>query len=221
MANTNQRFTDKIMCLHCRNKAPMEIVSDYSQVKSPYDREGNPTHDSGEVYELLLCPACNAVTLRNYFWHEYMDADDIEEKILYPTASKTPLGLPIEIADAVEAASKVKTIDANAYVVLIGRVLEMVCENRMANGNTLANKLNDLAKRAEIPEKLVSVAHGLRNLRNIGAHAVLGELTKSEIPIVEDLCNAVLEYVYSAPFLAQQAEDKLRHIKTKKENHKS
>jgi hypothetical protein len=40
-------------------------------------------------------------------------------------------------------------------------------------------------------------------------------LTEKEIPIVNALCSAILEYVYSAPYLASIAENKLTTIKTK------
>lgn len=52
-----------------------------------------------------------------------------------------------------------------------------------------------------------------RDFGNIGAHAGSGELTEKEIPIVNALCNAILEYVYSAPYLATLAENKLQTIK--------
>jgi hypothetical protein len=92
----------------------------------------------------------------------------------------------------------------------------MVCEDRSAGGKDLHSKLQDLATKGEIPTKLVGVADSLRNLRNVGAHAVLGELSNAEVPILDDLCKAILEYVYSAPYLAKQAEDRLNSLKTKK-----
>ena len=57
------------------------------------------------------------------------------------------------------------------------------------------------------------MAHNLRQLRNVGAHANLGDLTTNEIPFLDDLCLAILEYVYSAPLLLQSAENKLQEIK--------
>ena len=108
-----------------------------------------------------------------------------------------------------------RSIDPNAYAVLIGRVLELVCSDRKAKGNSLNNKLQDLADRQEIPEKLVGVADGLRNFRNVGAHPSLGELTESEIPILDDLSKAILEYVYTAPYLAAKAEQRFNELKQK------
>ena len=76
--------------------------------------------------------------------------------------------------------------------------------------------LQDLANKNEIPNKLVDVAKGLKDFGNIGAHAGIGELTKKEIPIVEMLTRAILEYIYTAPYLATLAENKLKSIKGKK-----
>jgi hypothetical protein len=69
-----------------------------------------------------------------------------------------------------------------------------------------------LSERGEIPSKLVDVADKLRALRNVGAHAGLGELTPDDIPIVEDLCRAILDYIFTAPFLAQRAEESLSKL---------
>jgi hypothetical protein len=73
-----------------------------------------------------------------------------------------------------------------------------------------------LAKKNEIPDKLVKVSHSLRELGNVGAHAILGELTGDETPIIDDLCRALLDYVYTAPHLAQQAEDRVKELKKRK-----
>lgn len=217
MTKNEKQLSGTTLCSHCGNHAPMEIVSTYSQVQTIGDESLGMTWDSGDDYNLLLCPACKAVTLCTYSWHECDDPDDIVARILYPTANKVPAGLPGQIRTAYEAALKVKTIDANAYAVLLGRVLEMVSLNRKASGKVLQEQLTDLAKRGEIPDKLVGVAKGLRNLRNVGAHPILGELTRSEVPILENLCKAILEYVYSAPLLAQQAEDCLLQLQAKRD----
>ena len=76
--------------------------------------------------------------------------------------------------------------------------------------------MDDLSRKGEIPEKLVKVADNLRHLRNVGAHADLGELTQSDEPVLSSLFNAILEYVYSAPYLVQKAEDQLKKLKESK-----
>ena len=99
---------------------------------------------------------------------------------------------------------------------IIGQPFACTAFDRSANGKSLSEKLNDLASKGEIPQKLVDVASSLRQLRNVGAHATLGELTDKEIPLLDDLCKAILEYVYSAPFLVKKAEESLLQLKKNK-----
>jgi hypothetical protein len=84
--------------------------------------------------------------------------------------------------------------------------LDLVCVDRKAEGNTLAKKLADLAHKGEIPTNLVGVSSGIRQFRNIGAHADLGSLTALESSLLDSLCRAILEYVYTAPYLAARAQ---------------
>jgi hypothetical protein len=200
-------------CGHCGNTAPMEIVARYSQVSEAWDEKMSFSWNEGDVHEWLLCPACKLVTYRMYFWHDAtMDPGDIEYETLYPAPARELLGLPPQVKRGYEAALRVRNIDPNAYAVLVGRVLELVCTDRAAEGRSLAQKLAYLAKRGEIPQNLVGCARHLKDLRNVGAHAVLGELTRHELPILDDLARSILEYVYTAPELASRAEKRLREL---------
>ncbi|MDA0268218.1 MAG: DUF4145 domain-containing protein, partial [Cyanobacteria bacterium] len=83
-------------------------------------------------------------------------------------------------------------------------------------GKNLYDKLKVLADNGEIPNNLVGVAHGLRMLRNIGVHEPLKGLSSDEIPILDDLSRAILEYLYIAPNLAMKAEASFERLKKKK-----
>lgn len=208
-----------VQCGHCGNTAPMRVVAEYSQMETYYQNGPRSySWDEGNVYDLLLCPACLGVTLRCYFWRDgHMESlDETVINYLYPDSSRKPSGLPPKMQKAYDAAIKVKYVDVNAYAVLVGRVLDMICEDRSAIGKNLYEKLNDLSRKGEIPEKLVKVADNLRQLRNVGAHADSGELTQSDEPVLSSLFNAILEYIYSAPHLAQKAEDQLKKLKESK-----
>ena len=206
-------FTEVLECGHCGNRAPMEIIA---HCKNTLTRDKDDDDwDVGTFYQIALCPTCKSATIRSYFWHEAMGPENVSFKYLYPVVNCNPAGLPTAIDKAYSAAMRVRLIDANAFAVLLGRVLELVCEDQKAAGKTLDLKLSDLAKRDIIPSKLVVVARQIRQLRNIGAHASLGELSPLERPILEDLCNAILEYVYTAPHLVVLAEERLRKVKKK------
>jgi len=210
-----KKFTSEISCAHCKNVAPMEIVAYFDNKKPDFIEEIRQKLDAGTMYELVKCPACKGIMLTKQDYHELDDYQTMHV-VLFPPETSQPKGLPTEIQDAYEAGLRVRSIDANAYAVLIGRVLEMVCIDRKAKGDDLNSKLLDLSKKGEIPGTLVKIAHSLRYLRNIGAHVTLGEIKKIDIPTLDALCRAILEYIYSAPYLVAQVEKCLRKYQTKK-----
>jgi Domain of unknown function (DUF4145) len=161
---------------------------------------------------MLLCPACDGVSFAVIRYHEAF-VDELTTEILYPLPRKTPLGLPPAVARAYEAALKVRNVDANAFGVLLRRLLEIVCADRGASGKYLSKQLADLAERGEVPNQLVDMAHRLRTFGNIGAHPAIGELRDDEIPVLEKLCEAFLEYVYYGPHLLEEADQRLKAIK--------
>ncbi|HEY9000472.1 MAG TPA: DUF4145 domain-containing protein [Mucilaginibacter sp.] len=211
-------LSETIECRHCGNISKMEILGTVDDLQFEEEEHG-PGYSYGTKYDILKCPApkCNKITVASYSWHEAFEEDgNFPYKFIYPQSSNNPIGLPDKISTALRAAEKVKSIDVNAYATLIRRLLEMICIDRNAKGNSLSNMLKELATKNEIPEKLVKVAMGIKDFGNIGAHAGIGELTEKEVPILSTLCNAILEYVYSAPYLATLAEEKLKEIKVKK-----
>ena len=132
---------------------------------------------------------------------------------------KDILGLPPAVAKAYAAAQKVRQIDSNAFAVLLGRVLEITCEDRGATGDSLFKQLKSLADAGEIPTHLEQMGNQLRHLRNVGAHASLGELTAGDVPILDALCRAVLEYVYSAPAMIRQVQRRIDERETQNLQH--
>jgi Domain of unknown function (DUF4145) len=221
MHRINKLTSEFIKCKHCGNFAPLDIVAHYyrSIKPEPYypeDEYYDSQPDYGYNYDLLLCLACEKVTLREYFEHDCMDGEDIKVEILYPLQGINLYDLPSLVQKAYEAALKARGINANAYAMLLGSLLEVVCEDREIKGDDLYDKLKVLAEKGEIPEKLVGVAHGLRKLRNIGVHESFEGLSTDEIPILDDLSKAILEYIYVAPSLAIRAEERLKRLKKQK-----
>lgn len=204
-----------LTCGFCYNISRMDIISTISDRHVDIEPETGAGDEYGTDYNVCKCPKCGKANVICYHWYGDMEEEEIEYEILHPITKNAPIGLPPEIMKTYEAAEKVKTIEVNAYAILMRRLLEMVCLDRKAKSGTLASMLNDLAKKNEIPTKLVSVAKGLKDFGNLGAHAGSGQLTEREIPIVDALTRAVLEYIYSAPYLATLAEKKLKNIKSK------
>lgn len=209
-------FPQIVVCGHCLNETIMiEIGSVSKKIEYSGDMPEEYLPEVYDVYTVLKCPTCKEINVFTYFWNENWDAEeDVKLDILYPQNVDYPLGMPENIKEAYNSAEKARFIGANAYAILVRRMLEMVCLDKKAEGKDLANMLSYLAQKGDIPDKLVKVASGLRNFGNIGAHAASGNLTEKEIPILKALARAILEYLYSAPYLANQAELRLNQIKS-------
>lgn len=204
-------------CGHCGRLAEMAVVHSESHVEEYEDQRFGPNSSvewsAGDVYNLLVCPGCKGVILEKYGFHDAYDPDEWPLTTLYPGKDSLPAGIPADVRSECEAALKVRMVDPNSYGVRLGRALERVCSDRGAQGKDLYAKLNDLAAKNEIPEQVNALAQSLRKLRNVGGHAGLGDLTEAEIPLLDSLYRAVLEYVYTAPQLIEQAEERYRELK--------
>jgi len=220
MTQDEKEFSEPTKCGHCGNVAPMEIRATVSQVRSHEDAKSGFPWDEGPVHEILICPACDGIVVRRYYWHESLDPEDVQTEVVYPCASATPVGLPPVIHQELEAAMRVRCASPNAYGVLLGRLLELICDDRGAKKGKLSARLKQLSTRGEIPEKIVELAQKLQALRHVGAHASSGRLTSVEVPILDSLCHAILEYVYSAPYLVRQADARLQELRTRRRSAK-
>lgn len=195
----------------------MLVVAKYNRTNA-YEPENTNPFDVTTSWEIIVCPACDRVLFGEGFWHSILsDGSGPDYEVLHPIGPEQIRGLPIKISKAYEAAQKAKAIDSNAFAVLLGRVLDLVCMDKNAVGKDLFERLKDIADKDIMPQQLADMAHALRQLRNIGAHADLGELTNAEIPILEGLSKAILEYVYSAPALVEHVQSKINVLKGKKQ----
>jgi hypothetical protein len=199
-------------CNNCLKKVWMHVEDRVTAtvIEETGDKE-HPVIPINFEITLLTCPACNGlnITLRE------VDSDD--EIVIYPAKierKRELLGLPSNISQAYQVAQKVRNIDTNLFGVQLGRVLDLICIDKNAKGKNLIDRISDLASQNEIPPRLAEMAHKLRQLRNIGAHADAGELTPAEIPILDALCEAILEYLYHAPKFIEQVEERIKNLKT-------
>ncbi|MBA3438652.1 MAG: DUF4145 domain-containing protein [Pyrinomonadaceae bacterium] len=211
MENQNTSLID-LRCGSCQKSSDQKVVAEYKHVIGQEEEfDGQPFYNEEEwLLRISLCQLCNTVNLSV----EAIDGGEVT--LLYPTPLPDLEGLPENIARAYKAARAVKPIDANAFAVLLRRLLEFVCIDRNATGDTLFKQLKDLANRGEIPGPLADMADQLRTLGNIGAHASLGELSSAEVPILDDLCRAILEYVYSAPHRVAKVSRRIDELKNRR-----
>jgi len=172
------------------------------------------TYHAGTLWEVLICEACEKVTVRLLTYDERFDETADEYKTIYPEAGRKLHGLPEQISVAYEAALKVRSVDSNGYALLLRRLLELVCRDQQAKGANLFEALQDLAKRNILPQQLIDVANFIRSFGNVAAHALTGDVEEADVPLLDSLSAAVLEYVYVAPLLVSQARDRVAKLGT-------
>ncbi len=203
-----------IICPHCGKKTPQESKHVVESTTDLIDKNGEFV-GTADVYTILVqCKTCKEISLcGSGEWDD--NPENLEEAtLLYPQMKKLTEGIPEIIRKNYLEAKSIEKISPPAFVVLIRKALEYMCNNKGAKGKTLKEKLDHLAKEGIIPSTLSRMANALRFLGNIGAHAIDFEIGLDEIKIVDDFFVAIIEYVYIAP----EKIEKLRERLLKKKN---
>lgn len=210
--NTTERQSEPYLCLNCGNTAPMAIRGHNSVVlKESEDHQ----YQWLQMYDLLACLVCGKPTLRSYMWIEPDgDPENVVFQRHYPPEAEVPAALPDEIKRAYLAAERIRPIDANAYGVLAGRMLELVAKDQGSRKKKLDAALKDMKENGTLPEAIYGIAEKLKELRNVGSHAWLGSLTEAEVPILSELCEAIIFHVYVIPSLVAKAEEAITALRS-------
>lgn len=199
----------ELICGHCGVAAVMPIHAEYwDTIVAPSD--GILSQGTLErSYAICRCPGCHQVVLatRDLSRDDMSGTTEDDATVIWPRSNRMPVGLPPEVRSAYRDAMKVRRTNANAFAVMLGRVIDKLCLHEQIVDGSLHQRIEALAKKHNLPTQIVQLSHQLRQLRNIGAHADLGELKRSELTVLENLCRAILEYLYSGPHYLQAAKE--------------
>ena len=184
-------------CGHCGNRGSVVKVEDI-EVK----RWSLQVDTYGEISfvrytRVSKCAACEEVTI----WGFTQPSDQVESihvQRLYPW-QRDHTALPSKVRQRLEVADRVRKLDPGLYAVAIRRMLETVFNERGAEGRDLWAKARDLASKDQLPGTIADAVSRLRDLGKYGAHDEEIEVSAKDVPMIEDLANAVLEFLYRAP----------------------
>lgn len=221
--SSQTKYSEPLLCLHCENTGVMEVMLEFGSPNPiptranefAFDCMADEEHfdvlDGPEFsteWVVLRCSVCKRPTLRT---GELIDGTcyDDDYVTVFPPPPRTPDGLPEQIRSAYQKALRQRTIDPDAFAVLLGRVLTELCNEHDIPGSNLFERLNRLADDLALPADLRKATHRIRELRNVGAHAEFGSLSAMHVPILESLCRALLEYIYFGPALLGKVKEHL------------
>lgn len=217
MKKEKEYYFKNLTCNHCLNVSKMEIIG--SVHHEMYANEPEISFEGGNTYSVLTCPNCSKINVVYYYWDDGFDedSDQVEVKCLYPNDAAIPQGLPGPILSSYLEAEKAKQISPAFYAFGVRKLMEEVCLEQGAIGKDLHEMLKLLSTEGKFPPVLAEIGHLLRSFGNIGTHENTKKLTKNEQLIINDLCSAILEYLYSAPKMAEIARIRLETLKKKKQ----
>lgn len=165
-------------------------------------------------WRILQCPACEKPTLHQTATgldSHGNEAIEARESVLYPAERTISKDLPGDIAAVYSVAVGIAPLSPGLCAVQVAKTLEAICRREGAHGRNLQQRLEYLANSGRIPETLGKMAQQVRQIRNLGAHADSGgdEVKESDVPVILDFMDAILEYLYVLPAKMAAVESRL------------
>ena len=202
-------------CPHCGNRAPQKLVHVQNCSGTGWLTDTGEEMDLTVIYFTASCDTCNHLLI-------YSSVDDFVDdqnfntaELVFPKSGELPKSVPKAVANIYNEAIRIKSLAPNAFAVQIRRALESLCEDRGAKKKVLAQRLQELADRGEIPPTLAEATDVLRYLGNIGAHAAEESVMPWQVHTMDEFFRAVVEYVYVAPSKLKDFRDSLSKFKSK------
>lgn len=221
-------FTKELIeCSHCHNKSQMQILG-YGEAEELYGKPYDHVTEIKHEWYIYFCSNCNQVSvhhnIHNSDWIDFVEYEDGEyeifndgniKEVLHPT-SRDFSGTPSKILGQYHAAKRLVAIEPESAIVKIRRALEAICQDQKAQGNALHQKIEYLAKHNVIPTAIAAAALKLKDMGNLTAHqddALKSRVTEADALAVIRLCEVLLEYIYEAPYMIEDLDQRLKRLK--------
>jgi hypothetical protein len=184
-------------CRHCGNEGSTKQVGNVEIERFSQDDPQHGSFDFTKFVQVDKCGVCNGLTIWQAIWGDDF-GEVISDRLLYPS-SRDNSSLPEKVRKRLEAADRVRRLDPGLYAVAIRRMLETVFNDQGAEGRDLFHKAEDLVKKGQLPPNIAVAVSHLRDIGKYGAHDEEIEVAKDDVPLIENLADAVLEFVYRSP----------------------
>lgn len=185
-------------CRHCGNNGATKEVGQIEIERFSQDDERIGRLDFSKYVQVDRCGVCGGLTIWQALWGDDF-GETLSDRLLFPGTNRDNSSLPEKVRKRLEAADRVRRLDPGLYAVAIRRMLETVFNDRGAKGRDLFSKAQDLVEKGELPPNIAVAVSHLRDIGKYGAHDEEIEVSKKDVPLIENLAEAVLEFVYRSP----------------------
>lgn len=200
-------------CFHCGNTGVLKYIGKtrWEDVHVEHDAYGNVEYAQlieHEDWHIFACPVCHKPVVISEYALDVMDFE-ATRTVEYPTIAVSPDGVPREIYTAYESAVKTKGIDYAICLLSLRRVLEMICKEKGAKGNTLEKKIDDLVEKKVLPSMIGEACWIIRQMGNDAAHADKVDVFGVEVDQIIGYVGTIIDYLYSMPFRVNKMKKKI------------
>lgn len=173
-------------CLNCEARVSGEVLV-------RYDCQGDePEYGPLDLYYFFVkCPQCAQPALLRI-------VEDGNPSRIWPPLDRLDWEVPAPIRGAYDEAAR--CFDAGAFTaaaVMCRKVLEGVCDEQGARGNSLAARLDDLKAKGVIDSRLAEWANQLRLGGNEAAHDPSITVDRADARDLKDFTKAIVEYMFT------------------------
>lgn len=191
-------------CFHCGNTGLLKVEHMHRhEFGGPiFDPAGNMIDvELLEIFEwyTLSCPVCNKVSLIEVYNNDCFSDYDPAIETLYPQSTIDFTGVPKNIKTAFESALRVKNIDTAICAIALRRVLEAICKDKGANGNTLEAMIHDMIEKSILPKMFDDACWIIRQLGNSAAHGDNKTFSSHHIEQTINFMQNIILYLYTLP----------------------
>jgi len=213
---------DKVhTCYNCGNTGILKYIDkiNLQDVAHEEDEFGNVLYYDiieDNDWFIFQCPVCEHPVIISEYTCIGMPEGVSEVETVYPTPHVNYKGVPEMIRDSFEAAVKTKGIDCSVCLLALRRTLEMICKDKLAEGDTLEKKIQDLINKKVLPGMLNDACWIIRQLGNEAAHADTVRFYKNEVEQVIEYVAVVINYLYSLPIRINEHKNEIELRKSSK-----
>ena len=197
-------------CPHCGNDSKQKEVYSHK-----YARWHDDAGDAGPIeidyeYNILVCQTCDEVLV----YHRVEYDEDYTGDLVWPTIGALSPIVPAPVREAYLEATRIKDKSPNGAAALLRKALERACKDRAAEGRTLHERIESLAKRGEFPPAILKATHLIRSFGNQGLHDE-DDVSPEEVKAMKEFFETAMHYLYVLPAELARFEKDMSEAETR------